>query len=330
MKIAVIGTGIAGLTAALEAVNHGSVTVFSDPNRPPASRCAGGMIAPYSESDTLDLDLQALAVRHSLPYWKELAEKHAIHYAENGTLVVAHEADSGYLKRFQTHLPQGTYELLNKQDLTEKESLLARRYNGGLWVYDEAYMDTAQMLNAMKAEIAKSAEIIAHPFPENYQDYDLIIEATGRSAKIEGMRTVKGERILLRCPDIKLSHCVRIMHPRYPLYIVPHAQNIFMVGATMIEDNESDEFSLRSAMELMSAFTSLGAQVLESDIIAMETGHRPAFTNHRPRIIREGKKVQVNGVYRHGFLLAPVLAKAIFSDDKELKVFEEKSGETVH
>jgi glycine oxidase len=36
---------------------------------------------------------------------------------------------------------------------------------------------------------------------------------------------------------------------------------------------------------------------------------RPAFPDNLPRILVEGDKIAVNGLYRHGFLLAPALAE---------------------
>jgi len=38
-------------------------------------------------------------------------------------------------------------------------------------------------------------------------------------------------------------------------------------------------------------------------------GKRRPFPNNLPRIAIDGKRVSVNGLYRHGFLLAPALAE---------------------
>ena len=38
---------------------------------------------------------------------------------------------------------------------------------------------------------------------------------------------------------------------------------------------------------------------------------RPAFPDNVPKIIVRGRTVFVNGLYRHGFLLAPVLAELL-------------------
>ena len=43
------------------------------------------------------------------------------------------------------------------------------------------------------------------------------------------------------------------------------------------------------------------------------TGLRPAFPDNLPRIAVHNQKIAVNGLYRHGFLLAPALAELALS-----------------
>jgi glycine oxidase len=43
--------------------------------------------------------------------------------------------------------------------------------------------------------------------------------------------------------------------------------------------------------------------------VHMETNLRPAFADHRPRIDREPGLLRINGLFRHGWLLAPALAE---------------------
>lgn len=332
MKIAVVGTGIMGLNAALEVLrqDHGTLTIFTDPNAKPASRCAGGMLAPYSESDSLDRDLQSLTIQHSLPYWRNMAEHYGVYFRENGTLIISHTNDESYQKRFEMHLAQGVYEPLDQKALAIKEPLLSKKFHRALWVYDEAHLNTADMLAAMWKEISKNAEVKEAYSDNQSRNFDLVIDARGSYAPLKNIRRIKGERIVLKCPDLHLDHCVRLMHPRYPLYIVPQGSNLFVVGASMIEDNAEEDFTLRSAMELMSAFSSLGGQLLESTIVSMESGFRPTYADHRPKITRQNNIVTCNGLYRHGFLLAPIMAKAIFDTSPEFNCLKEDHLETHH
>jgi glycine oxidase len=47
----------------------------------------------------------------------------------------------------------------------------------------------------------------------------------------------------------------------------------------------------------------------EAQVLEIGTGVRAAFADNLPRIRRVGDALYVNGLYRHGFLLAPALAR---------------------
>ena len=82
-----------------------------------------------------------------------------------------------------------------------------------------------------------------------------------------------------------------------------------MIGATVIESEETGPVSLRSALDLLSAAYALDPAFAEAEIVLQGAGARPAFPDNRPRIIVAERYIYVNGLYRHGFLLAPVMAE---------------------
>ena len=47
----------------------------------------------------------------------------------------------------------------------------------------------------------------------------------------------------------------------------------------------------------------------EARIVEIGAGLRPAFPDNLPRIAIDKTKIAVNGLYRHGFLLAPALSE---------------------
>jgi glycine oxidase len=81
-----------------------------------------------------------------------------------------------------------------------------------------------------------------------------------------------------------------------------------MIGATSIE-SEDKGMSLRSALELLSAAYALHPAFGEARIVEFGAGLRPAYPDNLPRIGIDGARITVNGLYRHGFLLAPALAE---------------------
>ena len=74
--------------------------------------------------------------------------------------------------------------------------------------------------------------------------------------------------LLLETDEIKLSRPLRLLHPRYPVYLVPRGNNQFMLGATMIENDERDRISARSMLELLSMVYALHPGFGEADMLA--------------------------------------------------------------
>ena len=116
---------------------------------------------------------------------------------------------------------------------------------------------------------------------------------------------------VLRAPDVVLNRPVRLLHPRYPLYIVPRGDGVFMLGATQIESGERNRATLRSVTELFNAAYALHPAFGEAEILEIGVDARPAFADNLPRIRRRGDTIYVNGLFRHGFLLSPALARMV-------------------
>jgi len=142
---------------------------------------------------------------------------------------------------------------------------------------------------------------------------------------------VKGEMLLLHLPELTLNRPVRLLHPRFPLYVVPRGQGVFMVGATMIESDQGTRITARSMLELLSAAYSLHPAFGEAQVIEIGTGVRAAFPDNLPRLRQVGGTLHVNGLYRHGFLLAPALARraaAVLLEGRHYpEVMDEDPGE---
>ena len=94
---------------------------------------------------------------------------------------------------------------------------------------------------------------------------------------------------------------------------MPWGNGGFVIGATVIESEDTGPVTLRSALELLGAAYALHPAFGEAQVFDMGAGVRPAFPDNVPRaFVRcERRLIFVNGAYRHGFLLAPVLAEAV-------------------
>jgi glycine oxidase len=118
--------------------------------------------------------------------------------------------------------------------------------------------------------------------------------------------------ILIESSEVELKRPVRLIHPRWPLYVIPREKNLFMLGATSIE-TEDTGVTVRSALELLGAAYAVHPAFAEARILEFGSGLRPAFPDNLPRIAITGDSIAVNGLYRHGFLIAPALAELTLS-----------------
>lgn len=271
------------------------------------------MLAPYSEIEHMDARWIAAGIA-GVKAWSEFSRQgHDIDFHQNGSLFIAHEQDRYILDRFISHLPA---EKKHTQSTTALEPMVAERFSEGLFLEEEAHLHPRLALNALYKELEqRGVEFIQSAAePEALQSkYNYVIDCRG-SALVETeetLRNVKGELAVVHNPDFKLSRPLRLMHPRYPLYIVPRPDQHFMIGATMIESDSDEHVSVRSSLELMSALYSLHPSFSDAHIVEMQAGLRPSYIDNLPRITQRENILICNGLFRHGFLLAPVMAACV-------------------
>jgi glycine oxidase len=142
-------------------------------------------------------------------------------------------------------------------------------------------------------------------------DVAIDCRGAGASNELATLRSVRGERAVVQTREIELRRPVRLLHPRHPLYAVPWPMGTYMIGATMIETGDSGPTTVRSTLDLLGLAYALHPAFGEARVLSLDVGLRPAFADNLPRIIIKGPTIHVNGLFRHGFLLAPVLAEAV-------------------
>ena len=306
--VSVIGAGIAGAWQALLFAQAGhAVTLHERSDQgmtQSTSYWAGGMLAPWCEAETSEPLISRLGIR-SLELWRE----HFPHTPFNGSLVVAHPRDRADFERF-ARLTAG-HRRLDASALDELEPSLEGRFREGLFYPDEGHVEPRRVLPELHARFAAAGGTIKFNSDPTEDDIDgVVIDCRGLSARDRqaSLRGVKGEIILIETDEIKLSRPVRLIHPRWPLYVIPRGGNRFMLGATSIEA-EDNGVSVRSALELLGAAYAVHPAFAEARIVEFGSGLRPAFPDNLPRIAIDKQKIAVNGLYRHGFLLAPALAE---------------------
>jgi glycine oxidase len=312
-RITVIGAGISGLWAARTLALRGHIVRLIETSKTPfeqsASRYAGAMLAPYCEAEAAEPIVRDLGIE-ALALWRAAFPAAAFH----GSLVLAQPRDRAELLRF-ARLTQA-HETVDEARLEALEPDLAGRYASALFYPGEGHMAPAAAMTALLAQ-ARAAGCDVR-FGENWEKddgEDLIVDCRGLAARGElpTLRGVRGERVLLRAKDVTLSRPVRLLHPRFPLYIVPWGEGTYMVGATVIETEDAGPMTARSALELLGAAYAVHPAFGEAEILELGAGIRPAFPDNVPRLIvgpgAGVPRLHINGLYRHGFLLSPILAE---------------------
>jgi glycine oxidase len=303
----VIGAGIAGTWQALLLAKAGCrVTVFERDTAAmtkATSHIAGGMLAPWCESESAEPVITRLGAR-ALDLWREELPDTPF----NGSLVVAHPRDRADFDRFArltTH-----HQRLDADGINALEPSLDGRFRDALFFRDEGHVEPRRVLPQLHARLAAMGIAIRFDTEHAPEANHIAVDCRGLSARdaLPDLRGVKGEMIVVETDEVALSRPVRLLHPRWPLYIIPREDNRFMIGATSIE-SEDRGVSVRSALELLSAAYAVHPAFGEARIVEFGAGLRPAFADNLPRIDIKDNTIAVNGLYRHGFLLAPALAE---------------------
>jgi glycine oxidase len=307
--VSIIGAGIAGAWQALLFAQAGhAVTLYerSDADMTlSTSHWAGGMLAPWCEAEASEPVIGRLGIR-SLDLWRE-------HFPDtpfNGSLVVAHARDRADYERF-ARLTSG-YERLDGQRLGEIEPALGGRFRDALFFPGEAHVEPRAVLPILHRLADAKGAAIRFDTPVEPAALDgSVIDCRGLAARdvFSELRGVRGEIVVVETAEVALARPVRLIHPRWPLYIVPRPKGRYLIGATTIESEDAGLVTVRSALELLTAAYTVHPAFGDARIVEFGAGLRPAFPDHAPRIRVEGERIAVNGLYRHGFLLAPALAE---------------------
>jgi glycine oxidase len=306
--VSVIGAGIAGAWQALLFAKAGHAVTLHERGgaamTQATSHWAGGMLAPWCEREASEPLITRLGTR-SLDLWRDEFPDTPF----NGSLVVAHPRDRADFERFARLT--SNYRRLDAAETADLEPSLDGRFRDALFFADEGHVEPRAVLPQLHARIAAAGGTVrfdSEVRPDGLEG--VVIDCRGLFARDSQpeLRGVKGEMVIVETDEIALSRPVRLIHPRWPLYIIPRANHQFMIGATSIE-REDDGVTVRSALELLSAAYAVHPAFGEARIVEIGSGLRPAFPDNLPRIAIDDRRIAVNGLYRHGFLLAPALAE---------------------
>jgi glycine oxidase len=333
---AILGAGLMGRMMAYALAKDGAVIALFERSGPDAeqsaARVAASMLAPLAESAITEPSVVRMGL-YGLDRWKSLIEQlnreveQQTFFAQNGTLVLWHRLDAAEAQRFAEHLERNVRMNpalsspwhLDSKALAELEPSVAERFAQGLFLPREGQLDNRQLLTALLQALQQLPvtfhwDTACEPEELKGQAFDWVIDCRGLGAKTSWsnthnpLRGVRGEVIRVHAPEVKLQRPTRLIHPRYPIYIAPKENDLYVIGATEIESEDLSPASVRSSMELLSAAYSVHSGFAEARILESATQCRPTLKNNLPEIcVPRAGLMQINGLYRHGYLIAPAL-----------------------
>lgn len=335
--VGIAGAGIMGRLLAWKLQNSGfQVSLFDRDSidcGSAAAYTAAGMLAPYSELESAESTVYNLGQR-SMELWPGIIESLDAqpYFHSAGSVVVAHQQDTADLEHFNRTLRHklpnhSEIEYLDQAQLRALEPELASQFTKATSLKDESWVYTKEIMATLAHRLmsggaqwhaqTSATKVTAKQIDtkDGSHTFDYVIDSRGLGAKsdIDKLRGVRGEVIHVHAPDVNLTRMVRLMHPRYRLYLVPRDNHHYILGATQIESEDLSGISVRSALELLSALYAIHPGFAEARVIETKTNCRPALLDNLPAIKHRDGLIQVNGLYRHGYLLAPALAEQVMS-----------------
>jgi len=332
-SVGIAGAGLLGRLLAWQLAREGHrVTVFDSAPGPQAlfnglgaaGFSAAGMLSPLAELDSAGAEVAALGWR-SIARWREITGQLDAQpfFAQRGSLLLAHRGDLGAAERVLARLARAPLGMRAPQPLGAAElAEIEPSINGSAraWLLpDEAQIDPVPTMLALHDEapgvlwhwdgrVAHIEAGLVRLEDGALHHFARVFDVRGVGARPDlPVRGVRGELVWLHAPGHGLTRPVRLLHPRHRVYLVPRPGDIVVVGASEVESEDRSGVSLRSAIELMAGAHSVLPGLAEARIVRLDANLRPALPDNEPRVDVRPGLVRINGLFRHGWLLAPAL-----------------------
>ena len=333
MNIGIAGVGLVGRVLALNLLQLGHTVTLFDEDTAYGDKAAGmtaaGMLAVFAELESAESVIFDHGNR-SIALWPDLLEQVGIAdaYQQEGSIITAHPQDYNELDHFietlKFKVPEASeIKLLDRQALTQLEPDL-EQHSKAFFIPQEGQVDAQRFMKASSDYLLSHPNVIwkeeskvtdisngSISVENEVKSFDWVFDARGLGAQddIDDLRGVRGEVFWLDAPEVNISRPTRMLHPRYKIYIVPRPNNRYIIGATEIESEDKSPMSVRSSLELLSAVYSMHSGFAEARIVNMLTNCRPSLRDNLPKIEHSNKMTRINGLYRHGYLLAPAVVE---------------------
>ena len=286
------------------------------------------MLAVFAELESAESIIFDYGNR-SIALWEDILEQIDIldAYEQKGSIITAHPQDYSELEHFIATLKSKVKEaseikLLDKEGISKLEPDL-EQHAKAFYIPQEGQVDAQRFMKSSADYLLNHKDVTWHQNEKidnistiKAQNYDWVFDSRGLGAKdeVQNLRGVRGEVFWLDAPEVNITRPTRMLHPRYKIYIVPRPNNRYIIGATEIESEDKSPMSVRSSLELLSAVYAVHSGFAEARVVKSVTNCRPTLKDNLPKIEQEDKFTMINGLYRHGYLLAPAIVEKALNE----------------
>jgi glycine oxidase len=310
---------------------------------------AAGMLSPVAELERAGNEVFALGLRSCALWPQIVASlSEPVELRMQGSLLLAHRSDAGAAQRVVGLLQAKADAPYQPQPLTSAQlrelepaisgpalawllpcegqihpiqalqALAAQataqgvqwHWNSRVTQVEVGVLHVAEACTPVRAEPVEVGRQAQSERNDERHTFDHVFDVRGVGAKPAlPVRGVRAEVFWLHAPGVLLHRPVRLLHPRHSIYMVPRPGDVIVVGASEIESEDHSPVSLRSTLELLSAAHSAMPALAEARVLHSETNLRPALPDNLPVVRHTAGKTEINGLFRHGWLIAPALVE---------------------
>ncbi|NYJ02717.1 glycine oxidase [Nocardioides thalensis] len=318
MRITVLGAGVVGLAVADELLQRGHAVQVVDPAPGSgASYAAAGMLSPSAEAWHGEDDLLRLGLA-SLELWPAFAARLGVPLGAAGTLLVGYDAgDLQQVERQVALLARHgrRVDLLDRRAISALEPSVGR-VAGGALLADDLSVDPRAVVRALLERVPVGPTAPAGVDLTDLADVAVVATGSRLPAPYTSLvRGVRGEILRLRSTDPP-TRTVRGWVRGEPAYVVPRpgpgAVEV-VVGATSEEHDEPPVVTGGGVLRLLAAARELWPALDRAELVEVTARDRPGTPDNLPLVGPAGDDgvVLAAGLYRHGVLLAPLVARLV-------------------
>lgn len=303
------------------------------------------MLSPWAEFDIHERDLLPLMVS-ALRGWPTFATRFDLTDAAlprtGGTLLPALSVECEHrLARLVDELRRmgAPFDVIDRDACLRREPALSPEVRAGIVLPDEASVDNRAVLAQLRTRLRTLGvvfdsalesidESLSTP-TESSDDDDVVVWATGawtapdtaRSTNdvsthvsTDDVRPVHGMTARVHAPGV-VRHVVRAEIDRRSLYLVPRDGGEVVIGAPSLDIGYDPTPRLGVVADLLGDASRVMPLLRDAELVSLDVGLRPVSRDGMPRVTplprsRGGpRQFAVTGLGRHGFLLAPWLAR---------------------